>query len=272
MSTEQQLYKLGREINPENMDIPSLNKQTDYNIFFRGIFDVYGQINTKTVLNSELICEIYVSANFTSILIDKIKYVYDLAIETSRDITILKNYNAMDFLNYIYADSDARYRNNLLYDKYIKWVTFGFETNIIPRCKFVASDDLAIHPIKTRSSDVGYDLTIVKLFKTLGKNTFMFDTCIKVSPDFGYYTMIVPRSSLVKSGYILSNSIGIIDGTYTGSLKIVLTKVDDSFPDLTLPFKCCQLIMHRHIHYEMVMETEELSITSRGEGGFGSTS
>ena len=101
----------------------------------------------------------------------------------------------------------------------------------------------------------------------------MYDTGIIVAPDFGYYTKIVPRSSLVKSGYMLSNSIGIIDGSFRGSLKVVLTKVDDSFPDLTLPFCCAQLIIDKHMHYTMneIKSVAELGVTARGEGGFGST-
>ena len=98
----------------------------------------------------------------------------------------------------------------------------------------------------------------------------MYDTGIIVQPDFGYYTKIVPRSSLVKSGYILKNSIGIIDGSYLGTLKIALTKIDDTLPDLTLPFCCCQLILDRFYHSELE-EVYSFEETTRGEGGFGST-
>ena len=69
---------------------------------------------------------------------------------------------------------------------------------------------------------------------------------------------------------MLSNSMGIIDPSYTGTLKIVLTKVDDSFPDLTLPFKCCQLIIDRAIHYNMT-EVPDIIESNRSDGGFGST-
>jgi dUTPase len=50
--------------------------------------------------------------------------------------------------------------------------------------------------------------------------------------------------------------------------------VDDSFPDLTLPFCCAQLIMDRHIHFNMeeVQNQDMLGFSTRGAGGFGSTS
>ena len=56
----------------------------------------------------------------------------------------------------------------------------------------------------------------------------MYDTGIQVKPQYGYYFEIVPRSSLSKSGYILANSIGIIDPSYSGNLYIVLIKIDDN--------------------------------------------
>ena len=101
----------------------------------------------------------------------------------------------------------------------------------------------------------------------------MYDTGIIVCPDFGYYTKIIPRSSIIKTGYILTNSIGIIDGSYRGHLMICLTKIDDSLPDLKLPLKCCQLVLDRSLHYttEEVLNLDELGSTDRGTGGFGST-
>jgi dUTPase len=44
-------------------------------------------------------------------------------------------------------------------------------------------------------------------------------------------------------------------------------------PDLKLPFRCCQLIIDRSIHYTMekVSTVEDLGKSSRGDGGFGST-
>ena len=101
----------------------------------------------------------------------------------------------------------------------------------------------------------------------------MLDTGIIAESPYGYYTEIVPRSSIIKSGYILSNSVGIIDMGFTGSLKICLTKIDDSLPDLKLPFCCAQLILRKHIHYisEEVKCIDDLCSSFRGNDEFGST-
>lgn len=136
--------------------------------------------------------------------------------------------------------------------------------------KFVKTSEKAVTPTRGTPDSVGFDLTAISVVKRFGSRTTLYDTGIKVQPPFGYYTEIVPRSSLVKTGYVLSNSVGIIDNDFRGNLLIALTKVDDSLPDLELPFTRCQLILRRHEDY-VCIETDSLEDTIRGEGGFGST-
>jgi dUTP pyrophosphatase len=128
--------------------------------------------------------------------------------------------------------------------------------------------ELPSHAIE---GDVGIDLTAISLFKKIGSNTFMFETDIAIQPPVGYYTEIVPRSSIIKTGYMLSNSIGVIDSGFRGSVKIVLTKVDPTMPDLVPPFTVCQLIL-RKAYTINTIRVESLPETERGSNGFGSTS
>ena len=60
----------------------------------------------------------------------------------------------------------------------------------------------AIIPSKAGPNEVGYDLTAISFVKKLGLNTFMYDTGISVEPPKGYYTEIVPRSSISKTGFV----------------------------------------------------------------------
>ena len=106
----------------------------------------------------------------------------------------------------------------------------------------------AVVPSAATKGDVGYDLTAIELVKKMGKNTYMYDTGICVEPPVGFYTEIVPRSSIVKTGYVLSNSVGIIDPHYSGSLKVCFTKVDESMPDLEVPFTKCQLLLKSMVY------------------------
>ena len=264
------LYLIGLNIVKEKYDLNKIESNKDFFIFMRGVFDFCGSINKRNILNKNLICNLRIPFYLIEHIINKlddIKYEY-----TNNNIKWCE-YNALDFLSKIYDNSDARFRNNENYDCYINWVTFGLDTNEIPKCKFFKNHKDAVIPSKSRASDVGYDLTIIQISKEFGKKTVMYDTGIIISPDFGYYTKIVPRSSITKSGYMLTNSTGIIDPSYRGTLKICLTKVDDSIPNLKLPCKIAQLIIDRSIHYnlEEVNSIEDLGITNRGEGGFGST-
>jgi dUTP pyrophosphatase len=192
------------------------------------------------------------------------------AVETKDETMLFYNTNALDFLSYLY-DNSFGYGSTEKYQQYVELASpVGYS---IPSCRFLRTSPNAVIPTKSRASDVGYDLTIVRKVKDISPITAMYSTEIIIAPTYGYYTKVVPRSSLSKSGYILANSIGIIDGSYRGEVMIVLTKIDNTLPDLELPFKCAQLIIDYSIHYIMteVSDEEELGETDRGEGGFGST-
>lgn len=129
----------------------------------------------------------------------------------------------------------------------------------------------AVLPSKPSESDIGYDLTIVEKVKDLTDNTALYTTKLMVKPPKGYYIDIVPRSSLSKSGYMLANSVGIIDPSYRGELMIALTKISDLANEIKFPFRCCQMVL-RKAEYSTIQEYSAIDInTVRGEGGFGSS-
>jgi dUTP pyrophosphatase len=135
---------------------------------------------------------------------------------------------------------------------------------------FTLNDPRAVVPTKGTPFSVGYDLTAISVYKKLSDKTTLYDTGVSVEPPPGYYTEILPRSSMSKTGYCLSNSVGVIDRDFTGNLLIALTRIDDSFPELTLPFTRCQLVLRKHEDFSMI-PVASLSETVRGGGGFGST-
>jgi len=151
-----------------------------------------------------------------------------------------------------------------------------------PVCKFRRTLPDAVIPGKTHGSDVGYDLTVVSLVKEefagkIGSKTRrLYDSGIQLEIPYGYYIEIVPRSSFSKTGWMLSNSVGIIDPSYRGNLLVSITQVldDEDCIPIQLPFRGFQLIVRRQEHMRFVeLDSLEgpISSTSRGEGGFGST-
>ena len=188
-------------------------------------------------------------------------------------IFILRDTEALDLLSILYDKSNPQHQNPILHSKYLSQYVHHANIDSFPELKVVLDDQNAILPSKIRASDVGFDLTIIKKFKDLGPNTALYDTGIRIQPPFGNYVEIVPRSSLSKSGYIQTNSVGIIDPNYLGTLKVPLTKIDASAPDLVFPFTGSQLIIRCYQHCVVrQVEAEELTSTSRDTGGFGSTS
>ena len=136
--------------------------------------------------------------------------------------------------------------------------------------KFKKTDRNAVIPSKSGENEVGYDLTAIEFEKLILDNVYLFNTGIQVEPPPGFYVEIVPRSSIIKSGFTLANNIGIIDPTYRGNLKIALLKTSHMCNRPQTPFTLCQLII-RPLHTFNVEIVEELTHTERGEGGFGST-
>ena len=126
----------------------------------------------------------------------------------------------------------------------------------------------AVCPTKAHCSDSGWDLTVLKKTKTNGMVSF-YSTEVSVEPPHGYYFDLVPRSSLSKTGYMLANSVGIIDQSYRGPIIAALIKVDPDAKELELPNKCVQIILRPWFNAIGINATLESS--SRGDGGFGST-
>lgn len=171
-----------------------------------------------------------------------------------------------NFYNKIYTNDDIttltlNTKNFLLY-----------KLNYKPSIKVYKTNKDAVIPSKAFEEDAGYDLTIINKIKDFNSRTSLYDTGIKIEVDEGYYTEIVPRSSISKFGYMLANNIGIIDNHYRGNLMIALTKIADDAPEIVFPFKCCQLLIRKQITANLYEITDDtLSTTLRNDGGFGST-
>lgn len=255
-------------------NILSIKHGSVYTEFVRNVFNELGSISKKTVLNSDLVVSIDVR-QLDSEIIEFVMNFREIKCELApihhrRKSIFYKNHNALDFLSAIYSTTDARFRNERLYKQYLECL-FNPESSL-PVCKFIKTSDTAVIPSKCRMSDVGYDLTAVSKVKDINSTTVMLETGIIVSPPLNYFSKIYPRSSLVKSGYMLANSVGIIDATYRDTLKICLVKVNPDAPEITFPFKCCQLIFEKQVHMEMEeCVAEDLERTARDVGGFGST-
>lgn len=159
----------------------------------------------------------------------------------------------------------SQYEANL----HFQMLALYFQQPIIPTLGFKLCSEQAVLPSK-RVIDVGFDLTIVNVYQTISNKITLFETDVALDIPPGYYVELVPRSSMSKTGYMLANSVGVIDPAYLGSLKVPLVKIDLTMPDLQLPCKIAQLILKPYV-YANVTQVDYIQPTTRGNGGFGST-
>lgn len=181
--------------------------------------------------------------------------------------------NALDFMARIYERAPASLaRKRHLYEDWAAWVPSLSGSGNHGRAlqfRWVKCLAEARPPTKSHASDSGYDLMLVEAGKRVGKVQF-FRTGVKIQPSYGWYFDLVPRSSISKTGYMLANSVGVIDRTYVGEVLVPLIKVDETAPDLDLPARVVQIIPRPIVHADFI-EVGSLEESTRGSGGFGST-
>lgn len=125
-------------------------------------------------------------------------------------------------------------------------------------------------PFKKHKSDACYDVFAVSK-KYLDP--------YRVEYDLGFALQLPPeapqldlraRSSIHKTGMILSNGIGTGDHQYCGCYKAVFYKIIKELPDYEAGDRILQIQVPGNIDLEFEL-VDELDETERGEGGFGST-
>lgn len=113
------------------------------------------------------------------------------------------------------------------------------------------------------------DLTAIS--KSQEYDIMTFGTGLSIEIPDGYVGLIFPRSSIFRTDLMLSNSVGVIDSKFRGEImfKFKINPVNSSaFYDIGDRVGQLIIIPYPQIEFE---ETEELSSSDRGEGGFGST-
>jgi dUTP pyrophosphatase len=128
---------------------------------------------------------------------------------------------------------------------------------------------------KTHFTDAGVDVFCTELEKVLD-NVILLKTGLKVEVPVGYWGMLCPRSSIIKTGFTMANSFGVIDSSYRGELKVSLMCTGDVNNGLAkleelLPHKFAQLIFIKQTLPSFTLVENLKADTNRGEGGHGST-
>lgn len=132
------------------------------------------------------------------------------------------------------------------------------------RVKIKKLDENAIIPQCETPFSAGMDLYATSKF--FSEQYTEYGTGIAIELPYGYVGLLFPRSSIsAMSGMSLANSVGVVDADFRGEIKLRFRGGDYAIGD-----RVAQLVVvpHMHITFE---ETETLTDTVRGSGGFGST-
>ena len=131
----------------------------------------------------------------------------------------------------------------------------------------------AIIPTKGDTEAAGIDLyaCIDEPITIASGNTAKIPSGIACEFPKGYFGLVVPRSSVgAKRRLQLANTAGIIDNSYRGEILMIFAN-ENKIPQTINPGeRLAQMILLPYVTYNIV-ETDSLSETERGEGGFGST-
>ena len=96
-------------------------------------------------------------------------------------------------------------------------------------------------------------------------------TGLFIELPIGYEAQVRPRSGLAaKKGITVLNAPGTIDADYRGEIGVILVNLSNEDFTIENGERIAQLVIAKHERAEWV-ESENLSETSRGAGGFGST-
>lgn len=132
----------------------------------------------------------------------------------------------------------------------------------------------AVAPVKAHSTDAGFDLTVSRITTELnecGQLVLVYHTDLALEIPEGWYGAIVPRSSISKKSVRQCNAPGTVDAGYRGEVTVKMMSTTDVVPSVyKIGERFAQLLILPVPEVDFV-ESEELSESDRGEGGYGST-
>lgn len=138
----------------------------------------------------------------------------------------------------------------------------------------------AVIPSYAKNGDAGLDLTATsKFFDECGNICYGIGLAFEIPQ--GYVGLVFPRSSVSKKQLNLANAVAVIDSGYRGEVvmkfkpSLALDRwqcVTDrlTYGTYNVGDRVAQMIIMPYPNIEFE-ETDELSVTERNDGGYGST-
>jgi dUTP pyrophosphatase len=140
------------------------------------------------------------------------------------------------------------------------------------RLEYRLLSDGARPPARAHEDDAGMDLHANEAAHIDPGGRASVGTGVALAIPDGHAGLVVPRSGLAaEHGITLVNTPGLIDAGYRGEVRVLLLNTDRERSFKVSPGdRIAQLVLVK-VEAPEPAEVGELSVTTRGEGGFGST-
>ena len=128
-------------------------------------------------------------------------------------------------------------------------------------------------PAYAREGDAGLDLLAREdAVVAPGGGRALVPTGVALAIPEGFAAFVVPRSGLaLRHGLTVVNAPGLIDAGYRDEVKVILLNTDAEHEHRVLRGeRIAQLVIQR-VERAAFSEVEELPVSVRGDGGYGST-
>lgn len=129
-------------------------------------------------------------------------------------------------------------------------------------------DDKYCIPNRAHETDAGLDLKTIKevVLRVGGYETIHTGVYCEIPP--GHFGLVVPRSGCGSKGFVLRNTVGIIDSAYRGEIMLMAANKGNDTLVLKKFERVAQLVIipYTKVGLEVV---ESLDDTERGAKGFG---
>ena len=139
--------------------------------------------------------------------------------------------------------------------------------------QFAKLDSEALVPTQGSAQAAGWDLYALEEVVVKRNISSMIRTGLAIAIPEGWEGQIRCRSSLGKKGLIMPNGIGTIDSDYRGELMVLATWIGEGEEFIVQKGERVAQLLFSPVPLVKFVERDynQLSSTTRGSGGFGSS-
>ncbi len=123
-------------------------------------------------------------------------------------------------------------------------------------------------PVRAHHDDAGTDLFAYGDHTVEAHQTLVIPTGVAMELEKGYVALVWDKSSVGSKG--IKTLGGVIDAGYRGEYKIIVHNLNNESYTFKHGDKVAQILIQK-VEFPELVEVIELTDSTRGDGGFGST-